>query len=69
MPGCSQYVAPLVSDLRIANNGRATWDLSIPNSTAMIGLQLYQQALVLSPGSNAAGVIASNGLDLRVGSR
>lgn len=49
MPGCTQYVAPIVSDLRIASGGRATWSLPIP--------------------SNAAGVIASNGLDLRVGSR
>jgi hypothetical protein len=69
MPGCWQHVAPLLSDLRIASGGRATWSLVIPSHPAFVGLQLYQQALMLAPGANAAGVVASNGLDIRVGSR
>lgn len=69
MPGCWQLVAPLLTDLRVATGGRATWSLAIPNLPAFVGLQLYQQALMLAPGANVAGVVASNGLDVRVGSR
>jgi hypothetical protein len=42
--------------------GSATFSMSIPNLAWLLGLPLFLQAWSPSPGFNAAGVVASNGL-------
>ena len=38
----------------------ATFNLAIPNSAPLVGLELYAQAASLSSGINSLGVITSN---------
>ena len=49
--------------------GAATWSLGIPNATWLVGVQVWAQAMVLDPGSNALGALVTNGLRLRIGQR
>ena len=69
MPGCTALVAPLVTSFSVASTGAATWTAAIPNSMPLVGVRVSQQAFVLEPGANAAGVIVSNGADILVGMR
>jgi hypothetical protein len=69
MPGCFGLLSPLVAETRVANAGSADWVLAIPNVTSLAGAQLFQQALVLEPGSNLAGMVVSNGAQLIAGIR
>jgi hypothetical protein len=69
MPGCSALVAPMATDFSVASAGAATWAAAIPNSMSLVGVHVAQQAFVLEPGANAAGVVVSNGADLLVGVR
>jgi len=45
----------------------ASWYLGVPNNAAFCGFRLYNQALVLSPGSNAANYVTSNAYTTRIG--
>ena len=49
--------------------GSESWSLSIPNTTALNGTHLYQQAFAVEPGVNAGGLITSNAIDFAVGIR
>jgi hypothetical protein len=67
MPGCSLLVGPEDAfDLPRAGTA-ATWDLAVPFDARLIGAELFQQALVIAPGANAAGVIVSNAGRLTIG--
>jgi hypothetical protein len=72
MPGCTQYVAlPVDAVLGAVLPGTAhAAPLAIPPGPAYDGLVLHAQAIQLvAPGplTNPAGVLASNGLCLRIG--
>lgn len=67
MSGCSQYVAPDVTLLLLAAGGTMVAPLALPADPAFEGADLFGQSLCLSPGANALGVIASNGLRLHLG--
>ena len=57
MQGCNLHVSVDVSMRLPMAGGNATWDLPIPNMTALLGQTLYQQAFVIdlnSATSNAA---------------
>jgi hypothetical protein len=69
MPGCDLLVTPDALEFRSANAGAAEWTLSIPNTTALVGMPIHQQALPLDPTANALGVVASNGLVMVPGIR
>jgi hypothetical protein len=45
----------------------ARFELPIPYFTGLIGLEFYQQALVLDPGANPAGIVTSDAAHAVVG--
>ena len=69
MPGCTQFVSIIATDLRFANGrGIANWSLQILNSIALAGIELAQQCLSLDSG-NAAGAVVSSARTLHIGIR
>jgi hypothetical protein len=68
MPGCSGLVTLVALDSVLAA-GAAQWSLVLPNRPVLQGLRLAQQAFALELGANAAGVVASNGIEFEVGVR
>jgi hypothetical protein len=69
MPGCNGLVLSPTAEFAPVAGGSAVWQLNVPNSASLVGVHLYQQALVLEPGVNAAGAVISNGVDLVAGVR
>lgn len=68
MPGCSQHVAlPGVTLFRPVTAGAMTAPLTIPNSPAFNGVNLFGQAAPLTSGLNSAGLLTSNGLCVHIG--
>jgi hypothetical protein len=68
MPGCRLQIDPLATRLAPAAGGASTSPLGkVPNDPAWLGVALFAQAAPLSPGFNAAGVLLSNGVCLRIG--
>lgn len=67
-PGCTAHVTPDVADLRLAVGRAAEWSIVVPTSTAFVGAQLYQQALVLDPGA-VGGAVVSNAGEIVAGIR
>jgi hypothetical protein len=67
MPGCDQWIGPAAALLLLANGNRAVWTLAIPWTAALQGTELAQQALVLDPGANAAGLTVTNAARCRIG--
>lgn len=67
MPGCLLWVDPVVSRLGWNQGGFATNALAVPADPGMVGLQVYCQGLVTSPGANPAGAVVSNAIGLRLG--
>lgn len=63
MPGCTLYANPIV----FVPLGSAPWTLSLPNSINLTRAPLFFQALVPSSGTNLAGFVASNGLEVQCG--
>jgi hypothetical protein len=66
MPGCRQYVDLDVSRIFLVSSPNATVPQSIPNDPSFIGVQVHCQSATFSPGLDPLGVIASNGLTLRL---
>jgi hypothetical protein len=71
MPGCYSLVdtSIIALDFVAANAGAAEWSIAVPNSTALNGAHVFQQAIALEAGANAAGAIVSNAGDIGVGIR
>jgi len=69
MPGCDQLMAPAATDFRIPAAGAANWSLSIPNTTSLASVHLFQQAFALDPAANTLGLTASNGVAITIGIR
>ncbi|MCU0862224.1 MAG: metallophosphoesterase family protein [Planctomycetes bacterium] len=64
-PGCQLLVDPLVSEALLGSNGAATWSLTIPQSTALVGTRLYNQGVVVDTG--ALPLAFSHGGRARIG--
>lgn len=47
--------------------GTASYSLSVPFLSSLLGLRIYLQGWAVAPGMNPAGIIVSNGLDWQVG--
>jgi hypothetical protein len=67
MPGCflhadltALFVAPVVA-------GVAVHLLVVPNDASLVGYPVYAQSAALAAGVNDAGIVTSNGVELRVG--
>ena len=65
MRGCSLNVG---IDAIAAIGYRGDWTIPIPNDRRLAGAVLFVQALVVDRAANSAGLITSNGGELRVGS-
>ncbi|MCA8963807.1 MAG: hypothetical protein H6838_18890 [Planctomycetes bacterium] len=60
MPGCSALVSGEALVLIPATAGTATWNATMPNAAAFMGLTLFQQAISFDAAANAAGLTVSN---------
>jgi hypothetical protein len=56
-----------ISSFVLGTGNTATWSLTIPAGTGLIGLLLYNQAAVIDPGFNAAGVVLSDAAGMFIG--
>ncbi|MFO1078747.1 MAG: hypothetical protein U1E73_13575 [Planctomycetota bacterium] len=66
-PGCKLRVSPDANLLLLGAAGSAVWPFTIPNNAGLIGLNMYNQAVVLSPGTNAAGAVGSDAGAMMIG--
>lgn len=70
MPGCALAVTPIVLLAHtLLPNQTFAEPLTVPNDPLLQGATLTFQAAPLTPGHNAAGMLLSNALCLRVGSQ
>ncbi len=67
MPGCSRHITADAAALVVGQNGWATYRLPIPNWPALVGVHFHNQAIVLDPGANAAGAVASDAAEGVIG--
>ncbi len=65
---CRVIAWPLIVDLLCATNGVAEWQLELPVSDAIAGLEIYQQSLHLSLPLSWHSLSNSNTLKLTIGS-
>jgi hypothetical protein len=68
MPGCAAWIDSVLAEVLLNVQGTASWNIAIPMNQNFVGLNVYVQGAVLSPGSNAAGVVLSNAGHARIGS-
>jgi len=66
-PGCSGRVSPDATLFLLGVGNTANWVFNLPNAPGLIGLMMYQQALVLDSGFNALGMVASDATGMIVG--
>lgn len=67
-PGSRAYVAPMVAPWLVTDpGGLASYVLSVPTTTSLIGIQLSAQYAVVDSAANALGIVTSNALDFVVG--
>jgi len=69
MTGCTLLVSIDEALLAFANGARAGFALTVPTTTSLVGLQFFAQAAVADALANPAGIVASNGLEGRLGSK
>jgi hypothetical protein len=66
-PGCFARVSLDATNLLFGSNGTALSSQSFPNNAGLLGVRLYQQALVLEPTINALGGVTSDAALLQIG--
>jgi hypothetical protein len=66
MPGCLQYVGLDVTVVFVGSGTTNSRPVAIPSSPIHAGSHVYCQSATFSPGVNALGVLASNGLNLKL---
>jgi PKD repeat protein len=66
-PGCFGRVSPDATLFLFGAGNTASWGFSIPNVPGFIGLLMFNQALVLDPGFNTLGAVASDATGLMIG--
>ena len=59
MPGCALRVSLDAIEGVVGSGNQAQYALTIPARPELVGLQLFQQAIVLDPGVNAFGAVLS----------
>jgi alpha-tubulin suppressor-like RCC1 family protein len=67
MPGCHLHVPLEVTNLWLAQGGLGHYLLTIPDNASLVGIHVYSQSLVFTPGANSFGGLMSNALDLTIG--
>ncbi|MFO1078768.1 MAG: PKD domain-containing protein [Planctomycetota bacterium] len=66
-PGCLLRVRPDANLLLLGTGNSAQWPFAIPNNAGLVGVNMYNQAIVLSPGTNAAGAVGSDAAGMMIG--
>jgi hypothetical protein len=69
MAGCSQYTGLDVTLLFLPAGGTGSSSINIPTNASYSGMHVFSQAATFSSGFNTLGVVASNGLDLGLGTQ
>jgi hypothetical protein len=59
-PGCRQYIGASTSATSVMSGAVPSIAFFVPPVPAYLGAVLYSQAVTLSPGANAAGILTSN---------
>ncbi len=67
MQGCFRYTGLEAVLVVIPVGGQSVYTMPIPTSNSYQGLPLNAQTWAFSPGSNAQGIVTSNGLAMIVG--
>jgi hypothetical protein len=61
MPGCSWNIQIGATGVLVGQTNQAVWQLPIPDAPGLVGLQFYNQALVLDPAAgNGFGAVVSD---------
>ena len=66
-PGCFGHVSTDATLFLFGAANAAAWNFGVPNDAGLIGLQMYNQALVLDPAWNALGGVLSDAAGLIIG--
>ena len=67
MPGCTLWMSPDTTVVLGVAGGIASFVQVIPSSPGLIGVQFYNQGLILDPGVNSAGATVTNAAAARIG--
>lgn len=67
MPECSLYAALGSLQSFPLTGSPSSFSFVVPNAPTLVGVLLQAQAATITPGANALGVYASNGLELTLG--
>ncbi len=68
MPGCIDLVSELVAvAVATDSTGRGGLGLAVPDNSGLVGFALQTQWFVVDPPANSLGVVASGGLEARIG--
>jgi hypothetical protein len=70
MPGCMMYVSPdHMEAIQKNNGGVATWTMSVPNVSSLVGSTVYLQAWAVDVGANPGAVVVTNAGEAKLGSK
>ncbi|MBL8896202.1 MAG: hypothetical protein JNM84_01180 [Planctomycetes bacterium] len=69
LPGCELLVALDAVQTLPANQGSASWAVTVPNVPQLLGAEVFEQLAAFDPTANPGGAVLSDGLALRVGRR
>ncbi len=68
MPGCTDWVAELVTVAAPTDfTGSGRLGLAVPDDSGLVGLAVQAQWFVVDPAANRLGLVASGGLETRIG--
>ncbi len=67
MPGCAQWILPVVTNGAAVLNGSSSTPLVLPLDPIYLGANLFAQSAPLAPGFNPTGILVSNGVCIRAG--
>ena len=67
--GCWLLTDPLVVAPMASSAGRAWLDFRLPSQASLMRVPFYTQGFATDPAANFAGLVSSNGLEVRPGSR
>jgi hypothetical protein len=67
MPGCSLLTSVVLTQVATGTGNAATWSISVPNDSSILGASFFNQAFVPSPSTNPAGLVVTNGGRGRLG--
>lgn len=67
-PGCFLHLEPFVSyPFSVGPSGALRWSITVPSQVSFAGIGFFDQAVVVAPGANPAGIVVSNALLSTIG--